>query len=103
LKTTQDRYAALDNAHGQLKTSLDEKQQHFDAQLKLLQENREELTKEFERLANEVLERKGKAFKELNQESITNLLNPLHTEMKGFKAKVEDIHAKDAEQRIVVV
>ena len=100
LKTTQDKYAALDNAHGQLKTSLDEKQQHFDAQLKLLQENREELTKEFERLANEVLERKGKAFKELNQESITNLLNPLHTEMKGFKAKVEDIHAKDAEQRI---
>lgn len=100
LKTTQDRYAELDNTHGQLKTSLAEKQQHFDAQLKLLQENREELTKEFERLANEVLERKGKAFKELNQESITNLLNPLHTEMKGFKAKVEDIHAKDAEQRI---
>lgn len=100
LKSTQDRYAELDNTHGQLKTSLAEKQQHFDAQLKLLQENREELTKEFERLANEVLERKGKAFKELNQESITNLLNPLHTEMKGFKAKVEDIHAKDAEQRI---
>jgi DNA recombination protein RmuC len=100
LKTTQDKYAELDNTHGQLKTSLAEKQQHFDAQLKLLQENREELTKEFERLANEVLERKGKAFKELNQESITNLLNPLHTEMKGFKAKVEDIHAKDAEQRI---
>lgn len=100
LKTTQDRYAELDNSHGQLKISLAEKQQHFDAQLKLLQENREELTKEFERLANEVLERKGKAFKELNQESITNLLNPLHTEMKGFKAKVEDIHAKDAEQRI---
>ena len=100
LKTTQDRYAELDNTHGQLKTSLAEKQQHFDAQLKLLQENREELTKEFERLANEVLERKGKAFKELNHESITNLLNPLHTEMKGFKAKVEDIHAKDAEQRI---
>ncbi|MGN7904095.1 DNA recombination protein RmuC [Pseudomonas sp. 22373] len=100
LKTTQDRYAELDNSHGQLKISLAEKQQHFDAQLKLLQENREELTKEFERLANEVLERKGKAFKELNQESITNLLNPFHTEMKGFKAKVEDIHAKDAEQRI---
>ncbi|URM27124.1 DNA recombination protein RmuC [Pseudomonas frederiksbergensis] len=100
LKTTQDRYAELDNTHGRLKTSLAEKQQHFDAQLKLLQENREELTKEFERLANEVLERKGKAFKELNQESITNLLNPLHIEMKGFKAKVEDIHAKDAEQRV---
>tara|TARA_R110001583_G_scaffold85875_1_gene224969 strand:- start:11283 stop:13298 length:2016 start_codon:yes stop_codon:yes gene_type:complete len=100
LKTTEGKYTALTNAHGQLKTSLEEKQQHFDAQLQLIQQNREELTKEFERLANEVLERKGKAFKELNHESITNLLNPLHTEMKGFKAKVEDIHAKDAEQRV---
>ncbi|WP_202970124.1 DNA recombination protein RmuC [Pseudomonas silesiensis] len=100
LKITQDKYSELDNTHGQLKTSLTERQQHFDAQLKLMQENREDLTKEFERLANEVLERKGKAFKELNHESITNLLNPLHTEMKGFKAKVEDIHAKDAEQRV---
>ncbi|MFT5720985.1 MAG: DNA recombination protein RmuC [Motiliproteus sp.] len=100
LKTSQGRYAALDNAHGQLQTSLDAKQQHFDAQLALLQESREGLTKEFERLANEVLERKGKAFKALNHESITNLLSPLHSEMRGFKAKVEDIHAKDAEQRV---
>ncbi|MFT6916313.1 MAG: DNA recombination protein RmuC [Motiliproteus sp.] len=100
LKSSQGRYATLDNAHGQLKTSLDAKQQHFDAQLKLLQESREGLSKEFERLANEVLERKSKAFKELNQESISSLLTPLHTEMLGFKAKVEHIHAKDAEQRV---
>ncbi len=100
LKTTQDSYAVLNNTYGKLKTSLDEKQQHFDEQLKLLQENKEGLMKEFEHLANEVLERKGKAFKELNQESITNLLNPIHAEMKGFKSKVEDLHSKDAEQRV---
>lgn len=86
--------------YARLKTSLAEKQQHFDEQLKLLQENREALKKEFEHLASEILERKGKAFKELNQESMTHLLNPIHNEMKSFKAKVEDIHAKDAEQRV---
>ncbi|MBK5519204.1 hypothetical protein [Pseudomonas sp. TH10] len=76
LKTVQENYAALDNAHVKLNTSLQEKQQSFDAQFKQLNENRESLTKEFERLANDVLERKGKAFKELNQESINNLIAP---------------------------
>ncbi|WP_020680213.1 DNA recombination protein RmuC [Marinobacterium rhizophilum] len=100
LKALEVRYAALSNQHSELRTSLDEKQQHFAEQLKLLQDSRESLKKEFEHLASEILERKGKAFKELNHESISNLLNPIHTEMKGFKAKVEDIHARDAEQRI---
>ncbi|MEZ0175392.1 MAG: DNA recombination protein RmuC [Candidatus Reddybacter sp.] len=100
LKAKEESYAALDNEHIQLKTSLEEKQQHFDAQLKLLQESKELLKKEFEVLASEIFERKGKAFKELNHESITNLLSPIHHEMKGFKAKVEDIHAKDSEQRV---
>ncbi|WP_120785206.1 DNA recombination protein RmuC [Marinobacterium aestuarii] len=100
LKVLEARYGDLSNQHSELKTSLEEKQQNFAAQLKLLQDSRESLKKEFEHLASEILERKGKAFKELNQESISNLLSPLHTEMKGFKAKVEDIHARDAEQRV---
>ena len=100
LKIAQENYAALENAHVQLNTSLQEKQLSFDAQFKQLNENRESLTKEFERLANDVLERKGKAFKELNQESINNLLAPLQTEMKGFRSRIEDIHTKDAEQRV---
>lgn len=79
LKIAQENYAALENAHVQLNTSLQEKQLSFDAQFKQLNENRESLTKEFERLANDVLERKGKALKELNQESINNLIAPLQT------------------------
>jgi len=100
LKSSEEKNNELGNAYARLKTSLDEKQQHFDEQLRLLQENREELKREFEHLASEILERKGKAFKELNQESITNLIAPIHNEMKSFKAKVEDIHSRDAEQRV---
>ncbi len=100
LRAIEERYGALATEHSTLKTSLEERQQHFNQQLKLLQESRDALKKEFEHLANEILERKGRAFKALNQESISNLLNPIHAEMKGFKATVEDIHAKDAEQLI---
>lgn len=100
LKAANEKYAVLENAHVKLNTTLEEKQQSFDAQFKQLNENRESLTKEFERLANDVLERKGKAFKELNQESINNLIAPLQIEMKGFRSRIEDIHTKDAEQRV---
>jgi len=100
LKTTEAKYSELDNTHGKLTTTLEEKQNNFDEQLTLLQDSREVLKNEFEQLATEILDRKGKAFKELNHESITNLLNPIHTEMKGFKAKVEELHTKDSEQRI---
>lgn len=100
LKSLQQRYNDLNNSHTRLTTSLTEKQQSFETQFQQLQDNREQLTKEFERLANEVLERKGKAFKEMNQESITTLLNPLQTEMNGFRTRIEAIHTKDAEQRV---
>ncbi|WP_267269738.1 DNA recombination protein RmuC [Pseudomonas protegens] len=100
LHIARENYAALDNAHVKLNTSLQEKQQSFEAQFKQLNESRESLAKEFERLANDVLERKSRAFKELNQESINNLIAPLQTEMKGFRSRIEDIHTKDAEQRV---
>ena len=96
----RQRYTALDSEHTELRTTLEQKQQHFEAQLQQLERSRELLKKEFEVLANEILERKGKAFTELNQNSLSALLNPIHSEMKGFKEKVEHIHEQETAQRI---
>lgn len=63
------------------------KQLHFNEQLRQLAESREMLKREFENLANEILERKGKAFKELNQESIYHLLRPVQAENAGLPPK----------------
>lgn len=95
----QLKHTELLRQHAALSTSLDEKQLHFNEQLQLLSDSREALKKEFENLANEILERKGKAFKELNQESIYHLLKPVQTEMKGFRQKVESIHVEELKQR----
>lgn len=100
LDTLRQRYAELDSEHTELKTTLAQKQQHFEEQLRQLEQSRELLKKEFEVLANEILERKGKAFTELNQNSLSALLNPIHSEMKGFKEKVERIHEQETAQRI---
>lgn len=95
----QLKHTELLRQHSALSTSLDEKQLHFTEQLRQLSDSREALKREFENLANEILERKGKAFKELNQESIYHLLKPVQTEMQSFRQKVESIHVEELKQR----
>ncbi|MGL6251457.1 MAG: DNA recombination protein RmuC, partial [Billgrantia desiderata] len=101
-KQLDDAKARLGEAQvseARLATTLEQKQQHFEAQLALLRDSREQLRQEFENLANEILERKGRAFSELSQQRISGLLQPIQAEMKGFREKVETIHRHDTEQR----
>ena len=78
---------------------LDTKEQNFKEQLQHIEHSKSILKQEFENLANEILDRKGKAFKELNQESIWQLLKPVQHEMQGFRQKVESIHSEELKQR----
>ncbi|AMO56240.1 DNA recombination protein RmuC [Endozoicomonas montiporae] len=100
LDAKHTEYSTLLEQHTRLTTELDQREQHFKEQFDQLELNRKTLKKEFEHLANEVLEKKGRNFKELNKESLQNLLNPIQAEMKGFRDKVEKIHERDSEQRI---
>lgn len=102
-KTNADAaIAAAANAKeelAQLRATLDAERAQIPQQLARLQEAREELSNHFKALAAEILEEKGKSFSESNQTNIGNLLNPLRERMNEFKAKVEEIHAKDLEQQ----
>ena len=99
-KTLNAEHYKIKQQNAEITTEMSTKQNHFDEQIKLLLENKQELKKEFENMANEILERKGQAFKQLNTESMSSILNPIHQELKGFKTKVEDIHSKESEQRV---
>jgi len=52
----------------------------------------EKFTKEFENLANKILDEKANKFTELNRENIKNILNPLQEKIHHFEKKVEDTH-----------
>jgi DNA recombination protein RmuC len=52
----------------------------------------EKFTKEFENLANKILDEKSLKFTTQNQENIKNILNPLQEKIKGFEDKVEKTH-----------
>jgi DNA recombination protein RmuC len=55
-------------------------------------ELREKFTKEFENLANKILEEKSNKFTEQNRENIKNILSPLQEKIHLFEKKVEDTH-----------
>ncbi|WP_340198967.1 DNA recombination protein RmuC [Ascidiimonas sp. W6] len=52
----------------------------------------EKFTKEFENLANKILEEKSSKFTEQNKENIKNILNPLQEKIQLFEKKVEATH-----------
>jgi len=52
----------------------------------------EKFTKEFENLANKILDEKTLKFTEQNKENLKNILSPLQDKIQLFEKKVEDTH-----------
>lgn len=58
----------------------------------------EKFTKEFENLANKILEEKSKTFSDQNQKNINEILKPLQDKIQSFEKKVEDTNKEDIER-----
>ncbi|MDK2772093.1 MAG: DNA recombination protein RmuC [Flavobacterium sp.] len=83
----------------ELAIHLAKKENDFDNLLERNKEQKQELTeiqekftKEFELLANKILEEKTNKFTEQNKENMKTILNPLQEKIQLFEKKVEDTH-----------
>ncbi|MFP9100733.1 DNA recombination protein RmuC [Flavobacterium sp. RHBU_24] len=82
-----------------LSVQLTKKEADFDNLLERMREQRQEteelrekFTKEFENLANKILEEKSTKFTEQNQQNLKTILGPLAEKIHLFERKVEDTH-----------
>ncbi len=91
----QQALSATQVALGKVQTQLEEKQQQFEQQHALLK-------REFSQLAQDIIEQKTRSFKEQSELSLTQLLTPLHHDVKDFKQKVEQIQQSETEQRLAL-
>ncbi|MDR7119830.1 DNA recombination protein RmuC [Rheinheimera soli] len=98
----QQDYMQLQRDHSALQISLKEKQQHFVEQQALLQNSKQQLSLEFQQLAQQIFEDKSVRFQASNQEALNSLLNPFRLQLDAFKSKVEDIHLKDSQQQALL-
>ena len=89
----------LRTAKDALNVQLTKKEADFDNLLDRMREQRmeteelrEKFTKEFENLANKILEEKSNKFTEQNRENMKNILSPLQEKIQLFEKKVDDTH-----------
>ncbi len=79
--------------------SLDAERKQSEEKLTLLESAREDLKRQFQLLATEILEDKSKRFSELNKESMTQILDPLQKDITGFRQRVEEVYHNETKDR----
>ena len=92
LEQLRERYTALSHEHSVQQTRLQEKEQQFERERAQIKASREELTKEFENVANKIFEEKGKTFATTSQTSLDALLKPFKEQLEGFQKRTNEIH-----------
>jgi DNA recombination protein RmuC len=96
---SQKEHATLNSQYHALKSQIKERQISFESQIAQLENAKQQLKTEFSLLAEQILEQKSQRFSQLNEQQMQQLLKPMHTELQGFKQKVESIHVEELKQR----
>lgn len=99
IQQLQSEKESIRNEKESLAIQLSKKEVDFDNLLERNKEQKQEVehiqekfTKEFENLANKILEEKTTKFTEQNKENLKNILSPLQDRIQHFEKKVEDTH-----------
>jgi DNA recombination protein RmuC len=99
LSAERERANELDKSLASREADYRNLQERLNEQKKELAEMQEQLTTQFENLANKILEEKSEKFTKQNKEQIDQLLNPLGEKLEAFKKKVEETHKDEVEAR----
>ncbi len=94
-----ERYPELLASNRVLEEKLANQQSQYEAQLKMLQDAKELLSKEFENLANRIFEDKQAKFSTQSKEAIEVSLGPLRRDIGDFRKQVESVYDKENADR----
>lgn len=83
----------------ELKATLQSKEEQLKIQQTELLNTREQLNKDFQVLANQILEEKTARFTDSNRLNMEMILKPLGEKLAEFKTKVEETYDKESKQR----
>ncbi|WP_159947625.1 DNA recombination protein RmuC [Polaribacter septentrionalilitoris] len=92
VKSNQQEKEQLLTQNTRLESELKNLQLKLDENKNEVEKLQEKFTKEFENLANKILDEKSNKFTEQNKENIKNILNPLQEKIKVFEDKVDKTH-----------
>ncbi|WP_232059334.1 DNA recombination protein RmuC [Kineobactrum salinum] len=94
LAQLNSRYHNLRSDYERLQTQHLEHQHQHEAQIGLLNDNREHLRQEFENLANRIFEARDKSFTASSRDSLQALLQPFREQISGFQQRIDQVHSE---------
>ncbi|HUG58497.1 MAG TPA: DNA recombination protein RmuC [Candidimonas sp.] len=92
LKKSTQRAAQLDNELTELQAIHNEKLASFLEMKVSFEDSKKQLKTEFQNLANQILEEKGKTFAQNSQSSLDAMLKPFRDQIDGFQKRVNQVH-----------
>lgn len=93
---------ALQVQNERLNTQSEKDRQAAEEKLALLTDARQNLSDQFQNLANTILEEKSRRFTEQNHDHLQQLLNPLNERIHGFSELVQQTYEKEAKERLTI-
>ena len=100
LSAAQQQQSELGTQMASLRTELEQQRDAAADKIKTLEETRQQLSREFELLANRIFDEKTERFNKNSKTTLDTALSPLKEQLKDFKQKVEDVYDKDSKERV---
>ena len=95
----QSRLAEVRAALAVSQAALAAEREQSAEKLALLQDARNQLTHQFQALAQDILEEKSRRFSEQNQTALGQMLEPLRSRLQEFQGKVETAYVSESKDR----
>lgn len=102
LRVSNEARAGAEARAAGLEARLEEQKGAADKRYQDLESAREQLKRDFQALATEILEDKSKRFGEQNATQIGQLLNPLKDQIDGFRRSVNEAYEKENNARVAL-
>jgi DNA recombination protein RmuC len=99
LSSEREKNTALNSELSSLKSNYNNLQTKLVEQKVEVEKLQEKFTKEFENLANKILDEKSSKFTLQNKENLDQILKPLNDKIKDFEKRVEETYDKESKQR----
>ncbi len=97
--TLREESAQLKAEIAELRTTAGEQRKQADEKITLLNEARDQLKIQFQNLAQQIFEERGRTFAQQNKAGIENLISPLRDQIGDFKKRVDDVYDKESRDR----
>lgn len=102
LQTERDRLADANRELEGTRSFYQAEKEKLAAQKASLEQNQERFNKDFELIANKILEEKSMRFVEQNRTNLDLILNPLKENIKAFEEKVEKVYKAESDERNIL-